>query len=776
MAQLAGVVGRYSNVIYMNDPSDTDLLKTIIGSPRTIVINLGQLLNVASGEVQGDAIAIDEIEATEIAAGAVDTSELADAGVTGVKLDATPSLLETATDVLQDETDGTSTLLAANAAGGGDRLVIVQAECTEAFTITSFEWQVGSSSSANGLFADIFAGLATLGLGETVLGAYLLPEAEDLVLTETQMTAGGGTGTIRFNIIAIAPAAGSITGAMLPDDAVGSWDNITPTTVAFDGGATQELLALDANNDRLVLVKGLCTISAESGVCEWDVGVTAGNEVFDNIAAGAFVVGERFIGSVILPAGSALNVTLQAAGSVGEIDFQVMALTPLVQTAQIADAAVTGVKLANAGVNFPDEITATNAAFDGAAQQELLASDATQDRIVLVTAIVTVSAESGVCDWDVGAVAGNEVFDDLASGLWEVGDRYVGAMLLLQDEALNVNIQTAGSQGAIDFYVTALDITVRTAQIYADAVTDAKIASQIVKDEGARATGVLRVTGVIVDGQNVVIGADTYVADQIDQDSTDTCKNGEWNNTTAEVVIDMNSTDYPQIGVGGIVPLVLGELIYIETEYMRVITIASDNVTFERGACGSTPANHVDTTQIDISAGTEAPGGIPVGHQGAGDLAAGVMTVLIAGAINEDNIPTEDVSAVDVAGDGSELFIVADAVGVVTLALTETHGNAVWDDGNMRRGAAAAVRQIYTAVIDIDTEEATANLVYVPIPFTPAAVIVQVTGGADGVQLQWAGDVIINAAAGAMPAYLELNNDGAVNFANTDEFHILCIS
>ncbi|GAG45164.1 unnamed protein product, partial [marine sediment metagenome] len=166
------------------------------------------------------------------------------------------------------------------------------------------------------------------------------------------------------------------------------------------------------------------------------------------------------------------------------------------------------------------------------------------------------------------------------------------------------------------------------------------------KDEGARATGLLRVTGVIVDGEGIVIGADAYAADQIDQNSTDTCKNNSWNNVTAEVVIPMTSADYPVIGVGGTTPLVLGELVYIGTEYMRVFDITGNDVTFERGACASTPAAHVDTTQIDVSLATEAPAKIPVGHQGGGDLAAAVIVPAIAGAINEDNIPTEDVSAV----------------------------------------------------------------------------------------------------------------------------------
>lgn len=67
--QLADL-GTYNNVIFFNDPSDTDLIKTIAGSPRTILINLGQFLNIGAGEVQGDAIA-DELTASQIGDGAL---------------------------------------------------------------------------------------------------------------------------------------------------------------------------------------------------------------------------------------------------------------------------------------------------------------------------------------------------------------------------------------------------------------------------------------------------------------------------------------------------------------------------------------------------------------------------------------------------------------------------------------------------------------------------------------------------------------------------------
>ena len=511
LAQLA-TIGAYSNVIFFNDATDSDLLKTIVGSPRTILINLAQLLNIADGEVQGDAIAIDELTATQIAAGAVDTSELADGAVTGVKLDATPSLFETATTFLQEHDTGAGDILAADASN--DRLVIVQAEVTEAFVTTSWEIDVGSTGNSDGLFDDIFAGVAALAVGETVVGVYMLPATEALAVTETSMV-GDTAGIIQFSII-------------------------------------------------------------------------------------------------------------------------------------------------------PITITHANAS-----------------------------------------------------------------------------------------------------------IADAVLASSLVKDPGALATGVLRVTGVTADGQNVVIGADTYEIDPIATDAGDDTEGGNWNNVTDPLTVAMPSGTYPNIGVGGGSALVVGALVYIGTEYLRVTGIVTNDVTFERGAGGSTAATHADAQNIFTSAATPAPTNIPVGVQA--DFAAGVVGPLLAGSINESSVPTEAVSAVSLDA-GALIFVVADAVGAVTLALTETHGNGVWDDGNMRRGVAATVRQVYTATVVPDTEEATANKVLIPVPFTPVAVHVMVNTTSTGVTVLWNGDVIINAAADDMPAYIELNNDGAADWSASTTITILAIS
>ncbi len=874
---------KYSNVNFVNVPGG-DLLYTVVGHPNTVIINLGELLNIASGEVQGDAIAIDELEASQIADGAITGSELAE----------TPSLFHTPTaTVIHDHNDDAAgaELLAANAAGEGDRLVLVQCTVTEAFVTTSWGINVGSASAAGGLFTDIFDGVAALAIDETVVGAYLLPEAEALVTAEVDMT-GDTAGILSFAVIVLTPAAGSIPGALLANDAVGLFSDATPVAVDHGAGGPVELLALDAVNTRLCLIMGIATESA-AGAPEVDVGseLTATDAAFNDISGGTWVLGERWVGACMLPAGESLDATINAAGTAGAISFYVIPLTVvaggaaglsdlfvggteieqdhttgagnllaanaagggdrlLVVQAEVTEAwagtsweidvgsaassdglfndifagavplavgasvigsyllpegealalvetdmtAITAGKimfrilvntpaagsipgniLDNDAVNFPDEITPTNVAFDGGGTQVLLALDATQDRIVLVTAIVTVSAEAGVCDWDVGGVGGNEVFNDLNAGAWVAGDRYVGSMLLLQDEALNCTLQVAGAAGAIDFYVQEIGIGVRTASIYDDAITDAKIASSIIKDEGVQAHACMRVVGVAVDADAVVIGTDTYTVDDIGTDSNDDTEGGLWNNVNNPLTVAMAAAEYPVIGVAGTTPLVVNEVIYIGTEYLRVTAIDGNNVTFRREVCNSAVAVHADAVDIYVSAGTPAAANVyPVGNQGGGDLAAAIMTPLIAEVINE--VDAQGLLADDLYGDGSVLLVVADAVGVVALGTTETHSNGVWDAANMRRGVAAAVRQQANIVIEPDAEEVALGDMIVPLPFAPTVVHILVITTATGATVAWDGVVEIVAAAGIMPDYIILDNSNAVDWAEASTIYITATS
>ena len=84
-------------------------------------------------------------------------------------------------------------------------------------------------------------------------------------------------------------------------------------------------------------------------------------------------------------------------------------------------------------------------------------------------------------------------------------------------------------------------------------------------------------------------------------DSTDDTEGGNWNNVTDPLTVAMGVVAYPTIGQGGANPLVVGDLIYIDTELLRVTGIVGDDVTFERGVRGSIIATHADAVDIFTS-------------------------------------------------------------------------------------------------------------------------------------------------------------------------------
>jgi len=141
-------------------------------------------------------------------------------------------------------------------------------------------------------------------------------------------------------------ASDAVVGSKLPDDAVGYFDTATEVEVDHADASPVDLLAADSNNDRLVMIQAIASEDAAGGP-EFDVGseTTDPDAAFDDIAAGAWVTDERFVGFCLLPAGEKLQCTINAAGTAGKIKFRSVVLVPKVQTAQIADKAVTTAKI-----------------------------------------------------------------------------------------------------------------------------------------------------------------------------------------------------------------------------------------------------------------------------------------------------------------------------------------------------------------------------------------------------------------------------------------------
>ena len=173
------------------------------------------------------------------------------------------------------------------------------------------------------------------------------------------------------------------------------------------------------------------------------------------------------------------------SATVGTIEIRIPAGADQVGTDALQDSAVTAPKLgadAVIGAKIPEnaigshEPAAVVLDHADASPKELLAADASNDRLVFVRAVAT-EAAAGAPDIDVGSATTdpNGIVDDFEAGAWVVGDRFEGFIHLPATEALDATIAAAGTAGAFNVTILVVTPTVATAQINAAAVTQAKL-------------------------------------------------------------------------------------------------------------------------------------------------------------------------------------------------------------------------------------------------------------------------------------------------------------
>jgi len=284
--------------------------------------------------------------------------------------------------------------------------------------------------------------------------------------------------------------------------------------------------------------------------------------------------------------------------------------------------------------------------------------------------------------------------------------------------------------------------------------------NMLLRFPGVVAQNVLYVPTAVADDETVLIGADTYEVDIINSDSGDDTADDSWSNTTDPLTVDMTA----YTGIDAV--LAVGDLIRAETEYMRVTVIAGHSYTFERGACGTTPASHADAVDIYIS---DSPGttNIPVGLDTTLTPAAGTDALLAT--INE--VGTEAVIAVDIGT--TEMLLVADAVGAVVLGCTETlaGANNVWAAATMLGGAAAAIKKMVLVDRVPNATEVTLGNMHFAFDFVPVAVLVAVIATSGGAVTAWDGETVIDNTN----KLVSLGNGGSVDWATTSTVTVLVI-
>jgi hypothetical protein len=278
--------------------------------------------------------------------------------------------------------------------------------------------------------------------------------------------------------------------------------------------------------------------------------------------------------------------------------------------------------------------------------------------------------------------------------------------------------------------------------------------------EGNRAYNVLRLAGNVADTETITIGTQVF---EIEQINTDTNKN------TANVDASaMNATDNPvrfsmEDADHG---LALGNLIRVDNEIMRLVSVSGAVLMAARAKCGTVAATHVKNSDVYKGNGftaTRTPIGI------GATVTAAVASLAIPAVINE--LGTAGYTATRVSD--NIIFLVSDTVGVKTTATTETLGTAnnAWLCGaTVKGGATAGPRkmQVFTRVVD--AAEATLALVYVPLDWAPSAVIVQVKTVTTGLIKAWDGQW---AYAAGPPKRLVIDNTGDVDWIAGDTITVL---
>jgi hypothetical protein len=283
---------------------------------------------------------------------------------------------------------------------------------------------------------------------------------------------------------------------------------------------------------------------------------------------------------------------------------------------------------------------------------------------------------------------------------------------------------------------------------------------------GAYAGNVLSVPADVVDGETVVIGADTYIVDIINTDLTE--------NTVG--ALDDGSGGLSLVTATGVHGRVAGDLIRIENEIMKVVRVPSTTtMVCARGRCGTTAATHVTASDIYVSDAVHATF-IPVGL--VATLTPTVFTAALVQEINNAKAGDERAtakastvySAITASLNGvNEVHIKGNTVGVLALATTETlaGANNEWMAATMFGGVAAGRRRFQTFTARVPTAaEVTLAKMFFFTTFTPTFGVVRMTTTATGLVLAYDGEMTFGAG------FALLENGGAVDFATTSTIEL----
>ena len=292
------------------------------------------------------------------------------------------------------------------------------------------------------------------------------------------------------------------------------------------------------------------------------------------------------------------------------------------------------------------------------------------------------------------------------------------------------------------------------------------------------ARGVLRVANDVVNGDTVTIGTDVFVVDIVNS-------NPAAGAATAAALA--NTSDDSVVTTSVAHGLIVGDLIKVENEIMRVKAVRSTTVVYvARGASGTSVASHAAASTVKVS---DAPGvDVTAGRIPVGLVTTLTPTVFLAALVDDINTASAQAIGTDanvrkcaaIKDGNNTMYLIAQKRGVLALATTETLTDAsnVWDAAVMSGGKNPSIRRMLSVARVPIAAEVTAGKLVIPVDFTPVSIQVRVVVTSTGAEktstgAEWDGAITITAPTGIQPGLVTLDNTGSVDWAATDTVHVL---
>ena len=414
--------------------------------------------------------------------------------------------------------------------------------------------------------------------------------------------------------------------------------------------------------------------------------------------------------------------------------------TDAVETAKIKDLAVTTGKINNLAV------TAAKLATDAVETLKIKDLNVTTDKI---------AANAVTLPKLVNFSGTGYILRGGALGVVEEYDASTDAQILIGDGTDIVSVPVTGAVAITNAGLTSLT----NPQVY---------------DPGAVAMNTLYYAGDVLEAEQITIGADVYEYEVVNTDSTDNtgAPVSDFNALTDPLDVELSAALYPAVGVGGTDPVVVGRLIRIQNEILRVTAINGDIVTFARGVSNTVTAVHADALDIFVDDGSALQAGTTVRTGLVAVLTAAVATDAVVADINA--VGTESVFASG-PSPAEVLIQLADAAGgtpvggISAIATTDTLSQvgSGWYQATLVAGRAAGLKRWAVQTRTMAVSEATFGVARFCFDFTPTVVFVSGQAGT--------GLLPLGVGATISGGVVTLTNDGGGDFVSADVITVLVV-